>query len=182
VSETPTMSLVAELSTDLRAARARYDKLPRGDVATLRRCRTADEVAIEGIYWRIGSPLARRQVHLPHVVLHFPLAKQHVKEGFSFGRFLNRQLGDSDGAALRFRRLLDSRDRDDLDHRLRGILRLACADGNPVDWGILGVDILWFFSESGAIRRRWAQDFYAPTTSHPTAPSTSSTPDSKDRP
>ena len=171
MSRRPTASLVAELSADLRAVRARYDKLPRGEVASLRRCRTADEIAIEGTYWRIGSPLAQRQVHLPHVVLLFPLAPQVGREGFSFGGFLSRQLGDSDGAALRFRRLLDSRARDDLDHRLRGILRLACADGTPVDWGVLGTDILWFFSESGAVRRRWAQDFYAPTTSRPTPPS-----------
>jgi len=171
VSNTPTTSLVAELSTDLRAVRARYDKLPRGDIASLRRCRTADEIAIEGTYWRIGSPLAQRQVHLPHVVLLFPLAPQVAREGVSFGRFLRRQLGDSDGAALRFRRLLDSRGRDDLDHRLRGILRLACADRAPVDWGVLGTDILWFFSESGSVRRRWAQDFYAPTTSRPATPS-----------
>jgi CRISPR type I-E-associated protein CasB/Cse2 len=169
--ETPTTSFLAQLSTDLRAARARYDKLPRGDIASLRRCRAADEIALEGVYWRLGSPLAQQQLYLPHVVLHFPLAAQRAKEGFSFGRFLNRQLGDSDGAALRFRRLLDSRDRDDLDHRLRGILRLACADRSPVDWGLLGVDILWFFSESGAVRRRWAQDFYAPTTSHSNSPS-----------
>ena len=27
----------------------------------------------------------------------------------------------------------------------------------------LGTDILWFFAESGNVRRRWAQDFYAPT-------------------
>lgn len=174
MSDTPTTSLVAELSTDLRGVRTRYDKLPRGDTAALRRCRTADEVAIDGTYWRIGSPFAQRQrrllSHLPHVVLHFPLAPQIANGPFSFGGFLSRQLGDSDGAALRFRRLLDSRDRDDLDHRLRSVLRLACAERAPVDWGVLGSDILWFFSESGSVRRRWAQDFYAPT-SRPTAPS-----------
>jgi CRISPR type I-E-associated protein CasB/Cse2 len=58
-----------------------------------------------------------------------------------------------------------------LDHRLRGILRLACGSGAPVDWGVLGVDILWFFAESGSVRRRWAQDFYAPA-----APSQASSP------
>ena len=74
---------------------------------------------------------------------------------------------DRIGAALRFRRLLSCRDRerDELDHRLRGVLRLACADKAPVDWGVLGVDILWFFAESDSVRRRWAQDFYAPTSS-----------------
>jgi CRISPR type I-E-associated protein CasB/Cse2 len=167
VIDTPTTSPAAELCTDIRAVRARYDKLSRGEVASLRRCRTADEVSIEGTYWRVGSSLAQRQSHLPHVVLLFPLAQQVAKEKFLLGRLLRNKLGDSAGAALRVRRLLDSRDRDDLDHRLRGILRLACADRTPVDWGVLGTDILWFFAESGAVRRRWAQDFYAPTTSRP---------------
>jgi CRISPR type I-E-associated protein CasB/Cse2 len=76
---------------------------------------------------------------------------------------LRTQLGDSDGATLRFRRLLDSRDPDDLDHRLRGIVRLAAGDHTPLDWGVFGTDILWFFAESDSVRRRWAQDFYAPT-------------------
>ena len=73
---------------------------------------------------------------------------------------------------LRFRRLLDSRDRDELDHRLRGILKLAAGDKTPVDWGVLGVDILWFFAESDMVRRRWAQDFYAPISREP-SPGTS---------
>jgi CRISPR type I-E-associated protein CasB/Cse2 len=170
VSDTTKGSLASELCADLRAVRARYDKLPRGDIASLRRCRTADEVAVEGTYWHVASPLAQRQSHLPHVVLLFPLAPQNARKGFSFGRFLSQQLGDSGGATLRVRRLLDSRGRDDLDHRLRGVLRLACADKTPIDWGVLGTDILWFFAESGAVRRRWAQDFYAPTTPHSAAP------------
>lgn len=152
-----------DLCADLREVRGQYDKLSRGQIASLRRCRSADEIALDGTYWRVGGSLAQREVHLRHVVLLFPLA-HHARQGrFSFGRFLSHQLGDTDGAALRFRRLLDSRDRDDLDHRLRGILRLACPDKTPVDWGVLGKDILWFFAESDAVRRRWAQDFYAPT-------------------
>jgi CRISPR type I-E-associated protein CasB/Cse2 len=153
------------LSEALRAVRRRYDALERGKTAQLRRCRTADDIALEGIYWRIGEALAHAQSHLPHVVLLFPLALQatHARERFSFGRYLRKHLGDGDGATLRFRRLLDSRDRDDLDHRLRGVLRLAAGDHVPLDWGVLGTDILWFFAESDSVRRRWAQDFYAPT-------------------
>lgn len=147
----------------IRATRRRYDALDRGKTASVRRCRTADEVALEGVYWRIGDALAREQSHLPHVVLLFPLAPHASKDGFSFGRYLQPQLGDSVGAAIRFRRLLGSRDRDELDHRLRGLLKLAGGDTRPVDWGILGTDILWFFADSGNVRRRWAQDFYAPT-------------------
>jgi CRISPR type I-E-associated protein CasB/Cse2 len=149
----------------LRGLRRRYDQLDRGRTARLRRCRTADDVALEGAYWRIGETLAHAQWHLPHVVLLFPMAPHASSSGrrFSFGRYLRRQIGDSDGATLRFRRLLDSRDRDELDHRLRGILRLAAGDHAPVDWGVLGTDILWFFAESDGVRRRLAQDFYAPT-------------------
>jgi CRISPR type I-E-associated protein CasB/Cse2 len=158
-------NVVHALRAALRGVRARYDHLDRGKTAQLRRCRTADDVALEGAYWRIGEALAREQWHLPHVVLLFPLAPQaaSAEEKFSLGRYLRRQIGDSDGATLRFRRLLDSRDRDELDHRLRGMLRLAAGDHAPVDWGALGMDVLWFFAESDSVRRRWAQDFYAPT-------------------
>jgi CRISPR type I-E-associated protein CasB/Cse2 len=153
--------LSQQLLEPLRAMRARYDKLPRGDSAPLRRCRTAHDVEMEGVFWRIVG--ATKPIpNLAHVALLFPLAPQRSSAAFSFGRFLRGKIGDSSGAALRFRRLLDSRDRDDLDHRLRGMLRLACADGTAVDWGALGTDILWFFGERGSVRRRWAQDFYAP--------------------
>jgi CRISPR type I-E-associated protein CasB/Cse2 len=166
----------------LRAVRRRYDALERGKTARIRRCRTADDIALEGNYWRIGEALAHAQRHLTHVVLLFPLAPQatSTRERFSFGRYLRKHIGDGDGATLRFRRLLDSRDPDDLDHRLRGILRLAAGDHAPLDWGVLGTDILWFFAESDSVRRRWAQDFYAPTSREAsprvTPPANTSTP------
>lgn len=150
------------LRNGLRALRGRYDQLPRGQTAAIRRCKTADEIALEGVYWRIAAAGPAAQPYLAHVVLLFPLVAHRTKDDFAFGRYLRHHLGDGDGAALRFRRLLDCRDRDELDHRLRGVLKLAARDGSPVDWGVLGVDILWFFAESDAVRRRWAQDFYAP--------------------
>lgn len=160
------MSTIDELRSEIRTVRERYDELRRGKTAPLRRCRTAGDVVLEAVYWDIGDSLAqeKRGYDLPHVVLLFPLAlhTHSTDRAFSFGRFLRRHLGEGDGAALRFRRLLASGDRDELDHRLRGILRLACADKAPVDWGVLGADILWFFAESDNVRRRWAQDFYAP--------------------
>ncbi len=159
---TEKMDRVHELREAVRGVRRRYDQLDRGTTAPIRRCRTADDVALEGAYWRSGAEQASKERHLPHVVLLFPLVPHATSEKFSFGRYLRRQLGDSDGAALRFRRLLDSRDRDELDHRLRRVLRLAATDRAPVDWGVLGVDILWFLAEGGSVRRRWAQDFYTP--------------------
>lgn len=147
----------------IRGVRRRYDRLDRGRTAPLRRCRSADELALEATYWRIGEALAQQKRDLPHVVLLFPLALHAERANFSFGRYLRAQLGDGDGAVLRFRRLLDVRDRDELSHRLRGVLKLAAKEGAPVDWGVLGTDILWFFGETASVRRRWAQDFYAPT-------------------
>lgn len=154
---------VHELREAVRGVRRRYDQLDRGKTAPIRRCRTADDVALEGAYWRIGAELAPTERHLPHVVLLFPVVPHATSDKFSFGRYLRGHLGDSDGATLRFRRLLDSRDRDELDHRLRRVLRLVAGDRVPVDWGVLGVDIIWFFAEGGTVRRRWAQDFFAPT-------------------
>lgn len=154
----------SQLRDAIRAVRGRYDALPRGATAPLRRCRTADEVELEGAYWRVGGALAREQRRLPHVVLLFPLAPQVSRIDFAFGRYLRSRVGESDGAVQRFRRVLDSRDPDELDHRLRGLLKLASAGEHGVDWGSLGVDLLWFFAESDRVRRRWAQDFYAPVT------------------
>ncbi|CAN5192468.1 hypothetical protein BH09MYX1_BH09MYX1_46300 [soil metagenome] len=163
-----TQNHVRTLQDAIRAVRRRYDELDRGKTAPLRRCRAADEVAVEGAYWRIGESLAREQWNLAHVVLLFPLAPHVTREKFSFGRYLRSQIGDGDNGVLRVRRVLDSRDRDELDHRLRGVLKLASGDKTPVDWGVLGTDILWFFAESDNVRRRWAQDFYAPIEREPT--------------
>lgn len=158
------------LRAALRTVRDRFDLLERGKTASLRRCQTASELVLEGVYWRLVDSASAKQNHLAHVVLHFPLVRHRTSETFSFGGFLRKQLGDSDGGTLRFRRLLDSRDRDELDHRMRGILRLAARDGATVDWGILGTDILWFFAESDSVRRRWAQDFYSPNSTKQQAP------------
>lgn len=160
----------------IRGVRRRYDQLDRGQTASIRRCRVADEIALERIYWQIGREVAQQQWHLTHVVLLFPLAPHatSAKFSFSFGRYLRKQIGDGDSMALRIRRLLDSRDRDELDHRLRSVLKLASGDKTPVDWGVLGTDILWFLADSDNVRRRWARDFYAPYA--PTAQAASETP------
>lgn len=162
---------VSTLKNAIRGARARYDQLTRGQTAPLRRCRSADEVALEGAFWRVAGALGREERHLAQVVLLFPLAPQSPSEKFSFGRYLRNELPGGDGASLRFRRLLDSRDWDELSHRLRGILKLASRNAAGVEWGALGLDILWFFAESDNVRRRWAQDFYAPQPEPPAAAS-----------
>lgn len=156
-------SFRASLESDIREVRRRYDALDRGATAPLRRSRTAEDVALLGQYWRIAGALGREQRQLSHVALLFPWAGHRRSDTFSFGRYLRRHLGPGDGAALRFRRLLDCRDWDELDRRLRAVLRLARANDAPLDWGVFGTDVLWFFAESQAVRRKWAQDFYAPT-------------------
>lgn len=157
-----------QLAAGIRAVRARYNHLERGAVARLRRCRSASDIELEAAYWRVAGDFVKSSPnfarHLPHVVLLFPYAGQRIRIGFSVGRFLRDHLGDSAGASLRFRRLLSVESRDELDHRLRALLRLATSTGGRVDWGILGRDMFWFFAESDATRRRWAQDFYAPMT------------------
>ncbi len=152
-----------KLEDSIREVRHRYDKLSRGETAGIRRAKTEKSLSLEGSYWRISAGGPTR---LGHVVLHFPLLRHRATaQQFSFGRFLRQALGDSSGAQLRFRRVLDSRNYEELDHRLRGLLRLASTDAASVDWGVLGADICWFFAQSDNVRRKWAQDFYAPTAS-----------------
>lgn len=160
--QTAPASRLEALRNEIRQVRNRYDALERGRTAAIRRCKDADDVVLEAAFWHVGAELARAERYLPHVVLLFPVVSHKTQVRFSFGRYLRTQLGDGDGANLRFRRLLDSRDRDELSHRLRAVLRLAGGSGAPVDWGVLGADILWFFAASESVKRRWAQDFYAP--------------------
>ena len=140
-----------------------YDQLDRGKIARLRRCHSAKEVELEGTYWRIGGELAHQRKRLSHVVLQFPLAAHTNSARFQFGTYLRHNLDDNDGATLRFRRLLASRDNEELDHRLRGILKLAGRDRAPINWGLLGKDILNFLHEDDFVRRQWSQNFYAPS-------------------
>ena len=54
----------------------------------------------------------------------------------------------------RFRRLLQSRDRDDLVHQLRGVVRILDRSANPVEL----VDIIQYWGPN--MRRRVAQDYF----------------------
>jgi CRISPR type I-E-associated protein CasB/Cse2 len=147
----------------IRRMRLAYDReLSPGDRATLKRCRDADDIVLEGAFWRIASaapPEARSR--LATVVACFPAATQLRRpEGFQVGRFLRNQLHPgvrtvSPAKAVRFRQLVQARDLDELGHRLRKLLVHA---GAPVDWGVLGRDV-FFWSDN--VRRRWAQDFYS---------------------
>ena len=154
---------------ELRAVRARYDALPAGDRAILRRCKTEDDVRLEGAYWRVVGDARGVEHALATAVLLFPLAPHKTMNSFSFGRFLKQHLTSSEeGAALRVRRVVQA-ERDELAHRLRGLLRLSANGTHAVDWGVLGSDLVYF---GDRVRRTWTQDFFAPVTTPSSASST----------
>ena len=161
---------IPDRQQQLRAVRQRYDALPAGDRAILRRCKDEGEIRLEGAYWRVVGDAKDVEYALATAVLLFPLAPHQTKQGFSFGRFLRQHLTSSEeGAALRVRRVVQA-DRDELGHRLRGLLKLASGGEKAVDWGVLGTDIVYF---GDVVRRRWTQDFFAPLA--PTSAATPST-------
>lgn len=143
---------------DVREARRRFDSMSAGDRAQLRRTKDVEDLLMEGAYWRLVGNLHRPG--LPNVVLLFGEAPHRIfKMGFSFGRFLKQHLpSNEESQSLRFRRIIES-EREDLPHRMRGLLRLASKREKPVDWGALGADIIFF---GDAVKRRWTQDFFAP--------------------
>jgi CRISPR type I-E-associated protein CasB/Cse2 len=153
------------LRAALRDVRARYDRLSRGATAPLRRCEVADALKFHRTFYRLADGLERQEHHLHHVVLHFPLARQvrAPKPHWNFGTHLRNTIGESTTGQRRFTALLECRDREELDRHVRDLLKQSCPGGLPaVDWGCLGLDILWFFAASNRVKLRIAQGFYAP--------------------
>jgi CRISPR type I-E-associated protein CasB/Cse2 len=154
---------IAEQQQQLRRVRERYDALGPGDRAILRRCKTEDDLRLEGAYWRVVGDAREFERGVATAVLLFPLAAQRSSDRFSFGRYLRTRLEtDHDGTTLRVRRVIQS-ERDQLAHRLRGLIRLAETSGDGgagIDWGVLGVDLVYFGDH---VRRTWTQDFFAPS-------------------
>jgi CRISPR type I-E-associated protein CasB/Cse2 len=158
-----------EVMTQIRAVRSEYDQgLSPGDRAVLRRCREPTELLLEGAFWRLASRFGddRARPRLAVVVFLFSACDAARAEGKGFGRYLNRHLSRgkklSPGATLRFRRLVAAPDLDALATRLR---RLLVSLQAPLDWGVLGYDLMqWQRStvSAEAVLRQWAQDFYAP--------------------
>jgi CRISPR type I-E-associated protein CasB/Cse2 len=153
---------IPEQQHQLRRVRERYDALGAGDRAVLRRCKTEDDLRLEGAYWRLVGDARDLERGIATAVLLFPLAAQRTSERFSFGRYLRAKLKtDHDGTTLRVRRVIQA-ERDQLAHRLRGLIKLAEAgDGaSGIDWGVLGADLVRFGDH---VRRTWTQDFFAPS-------------------
>jgi CRISPR type I-E-associated protein CasB/Cse2 len=145
----------------VRAVRKAYDNLSPGEQAQIRRCREANEVLLEAAFWRVVRPSpADARPRLAYVVACFPAADQTRRiADFTLGGFLRRTLYPrrlKAGEAIRFRQLVLARDRDESLHRLR---RLLVHADRPVDWGVIGIDLFYL---GDIVRRRWAQDFYAP--------------------
>lgn len=157
-----------ETEARVRALRERYDGLPAGARAALRRLGAADDLLLEGVFWRLVGeakiPEADR-ARMAHVVACFDSAN-HVARAEPFGRWLRRTVfdgvkdADLPTRAVRVRRLLAARDRNELVHQLRRLVRHGFQKTRRgVDWAALGADILWW---GDGVRRRWAQDFFAP--------------------
>ena len=149
----------------VRRLRGRYDALPPGGKATLRRCATASELGAEGMFWRLVD-----DAHVPdderwrmaHVVACFDAAGVGRER---FARWLRgtaygdvQKPDDLPARAVRVRRMLASRDRDELVHHLRRLLRHGFQKSRRgVDWGALGADILFW---GDGVRRSWAEEFF----------------------
>ena len=159
-------------ATAIRRVRALYDgeHFGAGYKAILRRCARAGDVLEEGAFWYLvsaaGIPVSEADAFAP-IVLAFPAAKHGARSGFSLGRYLRRAIYDDakekelPQRATRFRQLLAVRDgeRDELGRKLRRLLQQAYQKTEaPVDWGIVGADVLYW---GDAVRRRWASDFFA---------------------
>lgn len=80
----------------------------------------------------------------------------------SFGRTMAMIAGDAAGRERmerRFLSLLDERE-EDLGYHLRQIITLARSSGVPVNYAGLIEDLLRWGSQSRAVQRRWARDYY----------------------
>ena len=141
-----------------RQLRTNYDRLSNGDKAVLRRCQSVDDVLLEGAFWRSTAGISPGSVAplrwLAQLVLLFGTAEQlrTRQSPFRFGRFLARH-GIKE---IRIRQLIHCRDPDELTARTGRLLRHVEA---PVEWGVLGRDLRYFFSSDQA-RQRWTQDYF----------------------
>ena len=144
----------------------------RGDRPALQRCRTIDEVLMTEAYHRargelrnIGYQPEKHDVELATVIGLLAHVRQHVPAGQK-GRSLAFQMarGQKEGegarvSGLRFRRLLQARDRDELYTRLMGVIRLL---DRSVDVNLLANDAFYWRAEtSNTVRRKWAEDYWA---------------------
>lgn len=143
----------------------------RGDRALLRRCHTLDEVLLTPVFYQVREAvrqrapalLERRDADERLAAVLGVLAWVEVDDvERPFARQLGRRRGDSDDAllsGLRFRKLIEARDRDELFNLLRSAIQLLNRTANVRS---LARDLFWWSPDTGnTSRRAWAEGYYS---------------------
>lgn len=151
------METKREIQEIAKTIRNRYDNLHNRQISAIKRCHVTEDLKLESSYYTL---IREFKGDLSGVVILFPYASQVIDaSNFYFGSYLKNNLANlsEDSKERRFRQLVDSQDKDQLTHRLRGLLKIS---DSPVDWGVLGSDILRFFWQGGSVKKSWAEGFY----------------------
>lgn len=143
----------------------------RGDRPELRRCRNIDDVLMSEAYHRArrllagaGFSVQYQDEKLANVIGLFAHVRTHQKAPKARSLAVQMASGGSAGegarvSGLRFRRLLQVRDRDELYARLMGVIRLL---DQTVDINLLARDVFYWSADTGnRVRRQWATDYWA---------------------
>jgi len=146
---------------EIREIRDQWDDLAESERQSLMRCFDAQAILNDRTFWKIAAsvPDAHR-LRIAHLVACFPAAEQLADPtGFKPGAFLREALHPGrdrvePAEANRYRQLVQARDVDELVPRLKKILGAA---DRPVDWGVLGRDMLAW---SDKVRKVWDRDFF----------------------
>lgn len=141
----------------------------RGDRAALRRCRTIDEVLLQPAFYQIREGLRKDGFEFRFTDADERLAAvvglvawiDTDDRSKPFRQQLGRRRPDSDAAllsGLRFRRMLEARNRDELFELLRHTIDLL---GRSVHVPDLANDVYYWAPDSkNSTRRNWAEGYY----------------------
>jgi CRISPR type I-E-associated protein CasB/Cse2 len=163
------MTRVKDIAALVEEVHRAYARLSPGYRAILRRAGTPDELRIEGVFWRLMEDVsvpAGDRWRMAEIVLCFDAEREKPAVRLHFARWVRRIAfskvtnEDLPARAVRFRRLLAARNRNELVHEMRRLLRQGYQQQHRlgVDWGLLGADV--FFWNEG-VRRRWAEQFFS---------------------
>ncbi|RJP18664.1 MAG: type I-E CRISPR-associated protein Cse2/CasB [Deltaproteobacteria bacterium] len=135
-------------------------EINRADRATLRRCRSAGEVALHPAYHRLRRALRGSNSVNSEALAVVAGLLAHVRvdnPGLEFPAQMARPKGEGRGAAvsgLRFRRLLRIEQREDL---LGPIIRVVALLGGKANVASLADSVYWWNENT---RKRWALAYY----------------------
>ncbi len=143
----------------------------RGDRAILRRCRDLDAVMLTPVFYGVRDAVRRQEGDLLDTweaderlaaVVGLLAWVESDNAARPFCRQLGRKRADSEDAlisGLRFRRLLEARDRRDLFVQMRGALDLLHREVNVRDFA---TDLFyWSPDTTNRVRRKWAEGYYS---------------------